>query len=84
MHPTREDVSGIARLLRRGFGGLWEFLPWRLWYCAHPKFSSRTISLKPPRKLHTPRSHLPMNRTLSGFEISALPSSPAADGVDSK
>ena len=49
---------------RPGFGCLWELLPWRLWYFAHPKFGSRTISVRPPRKPHKPRSHRPMNRTL--------------------
>jgi len=56
----------------------------KLWYFAHPKFGGRTSSLRLPRKLYTPRSPRSMNRSLSGVEISALPSSPAADGVDSK
>jgi hypothetical protein len=55
-----------------------------LWYFAHPKFGGRTSSLRLPRKLYTPRSPRSMNRSLSGVEISALPSSPAAEGVDSK
>jgi hypothetical protein len=49
-----------------------------------PKVRQPNYLAQPPRTLHKPRSHLPMNRTLYGFEISALPSSPAADGIDSK
>ena len=66
------------------FGCLGELLPWSYGTSPTQSSAAELVRLRPPRKLYTPRSPRSMNRSLSGVEISALPSSPAADGVDSK